>query len=167
VRNGKEINMAEIKKPVAVAPASVEKKAEPVAAEKKAEPVAAAVKKPVAKKTVAKKPAAKKTVAKKTTAAAAKKATAVKKTAAAAKKPAAAAKKPAAKKAATKKVAVKATIELQFDDRNVDVDKLAARAAKDYKKNNKADAKKIEIYVNASEKMVYYVADGVSGSFEA
>ena len=152
--------MAEIKKPVAVAPASVEKKAEPVAAEKKAEPVAAAVKKPVAKKTVAKKPAAKKTVAKKTTAAAAKKATAVKKTAAA-KKPA------AAKKAATKKVAVKATIELQFDDRNVDVDKLAARAAKDYKKNNKADAKKIEIYVNASEKMVYYVADGVSGSFEA
>ena len=78
------------------------------------------------------------------------------------------AKKPAApKKAATKKAAVKATIELQFDDRNVDVDKLAARAAKDYKKNNKADAKKIEIYVNASEKMVYYVADGVSGSFEA
>lgn len=158
--------MAEIKKPVAVAPASVEKKAEPVVAEKKAEPVAAAVKKPAAKKTVAKKPAAKKTVAKKTTAAAAKKATAVKKTAAA-KKPAAADKKPAAKKAATKKVAIKATIELQFDDRNVDVDKLAARAAKDYKKNNKADAKKIEIYVNASEKMVYYVADGVSGSFEA
>ena len=134
--------MAEIKKPVAVAPSTAEKKAEPVAAEKKAEPVAA-------KKTVAKKPAAaKKTVAKKTTTAAAK--------------------KPAApKKAATKKAAVKATIELQFDDRNVDVDKLAARAAKDYKKNNKADAKKIEIYVNASEKMVYYVADGVSGSFEA
>ncbi len=138
--------MAEIKKPVAVAPTSVEKKAEPVAAEKKAEPVA--------KKTVAKKPAAKKTVAKKAAPEEAKKAVAKKETAAA--------KKPAAKKAA-----VKATIELQFDDRNVDVDKLAARAAKDYKKNNKADAKKIEIYVNASEKMVYYVADGVSGSFEA
>ena len=156
--------MAEIKKPVAVAPSSVEKKAEPVAAVKAA-PVAEkkpAVKKPAAKKTVAKKPAAaKKTVAKKTT-------TAAKKTVAkkAAEKPAAA-KKPAAKKAATKKVAVKSTIELQFDDRNVDVDKLTARAAKDYKKNNKADAKKIEIYVNASEKMVYYVADGVSGSFEA
>lgn len=153
--------MAEIKKPVAVAPSAVEKKAEPVAAEKKAEPVAA--KKTVAKKPAVKKPAAaKKTVAKKETTAAAKKPAAAKKTtAAAAKKPA------AAKKAATKKVAVKATIELQFDDRNVDVDKLAARAAKDYKKNNKADAKKIEIYVNASEKMVYYVADGVSGSFEA
>ena len=145
--------MAEIKKPVAVAPSTAEKKAEPVAAEKKAEPVAA-------KKTVAKKPAAaKKTVAKKP--AAAKKTVAKKATTAAAKKPA------APKKAATKKAAVKATIELQFDDRNVDVDKLAARAAKDYKKNNKADAKKIEIYVNASEKMVYYVADGVSGSFEA
>ena len=137
--------MAEIKKPVAVAPSTAEKKAEPVAA----------------KKTVAKKPAAaKKTVAKKETAAA-KKTVAKKTTTAAAKKPA------APKKAATKKAAVKATIELQFDDRNVDVDKLAARAAKDYKKNNKADAKKIEIYVNASEKMVYYVADGVSGSFEA
>ncbi len=144
--------MAEIKKPVAVAPSAVEKKAEPVAAEKKAEPVAA--KKTVAKKPAVKKPAAKKTVAKKETAAA-KKTVAKKETTA------------AAKKAATKKVAVKATIELQFDDRNVDVDKLAARAAKDYKKNNKADAKKIEIYVNASEKMVYYVADGVSGSFEA
>ena len=157
--------MAEIKKPVAVAPSTAEKKAEPVAAEKKAEPVAA-VKKPVAKKAVAKKPAAKKTVAKKpaakkATTAAAKKTVAKKTTTAAAKKPAA--KKPATKKAA----AVKSTIELQFDDRNVDVSKLTARAAKDYKKNNKADAKKIEIYVNASEKMVYYVADGVSGSFEA
>ena len=138
--------MAEIKKPVAVAPSAAEKTAEPVAAEKKAESV-------VAKKPAVKKPAAKKTVAKKETAAA-KKTVAKKETA-------------TAKKAATKKVAVKATIELQFDDRNVDVDKLAARAAKDYKKYNKADAKKIDIYVNASEKMVYYVADGVSGSFEA
>ena len=115
----------------------------PAATEVKAEAPKTEVKKPAAKKTVAKKPAA------------------------AAEKKATAAKKPAAKKAATKKVAVKSTIELQFDDRNLDVDKLAARAAKDYKKNNKADAKKIEIYVNASEKMVYYVADGVNGSFEA
>ena len=158
--------MAELKKPVAVAPsAAAEKKAEPVAAEKKAEPVAA-VKKPVAKKTVAKKPAVKKAAAKKP---AAKKTAAKKTTATAAKKTtAAAAKKPAAKKTATKKaVAVKSTIELQFDDRNVDVAKLTARAAKDYKKNTKNDAKKIEIYVNASEKMVYYVADGFNGSFEA
>jgi hypothetical protein len=150
--------MAEIKKPVAVAPSSVEKKAEPVAAVK-ATPVAE--KKPAEKKPVVKKPAAKKTVAKKPAVkkAVAKKETAVKKEAAA--------KKPAAKKAATKKVATKATIELQFDDRNLDVDKLAARAAKDYKKNTKADAKKIEIYVNVAEKMVYYVADGFNGSFEA
>ena len=157
--------MAELKKPVAVAPsAAAEKKAEPVAAEKKAEPVAA-VKKPVAKKTVAKKPAVKKAAAKKP---AAKKTVAKKTTATAAKKTTAAAKKPAAKKTATKKaVAVKSTIELQFDDRNVDVAKLTARAAKDYKKNTKNDAKKIEIYVNASEKMVYYVADGFNGSFEA
>ncbi|MCR5507859.1 MAG: DUF6465 family protein [Lachnospiraceae bacterium] len=147
--------MAEVKKPVAVAPASAEKKAEAVAAAKPAVKKATAVKKAAAKPAVKKaaaKPAAKKAAAK----------PAVKKAAA---KPAAA-KKPAAKKA-TKKVVVKSTIELQFDDRNVDVDKLVSRAAKDYKKINKADAKKIDIYVNAAEKMVYYVADGVNGSFEA
>lgn len=150
-----------VKKPVAVAPKAEEKKAEPVAAVK-AEP--AAEKKPAVKKAAAKKPAVKKAAAKKP---AEKKAAAAKPVAAkkAAAKPAA--KKAAAKKTATKKVAVKATIELQFDDRNVDIDKLAARAAKDYKKNTKADAKKIDIYVNASEKMVYYVADGYNGSFEA
>lgn len=157
--------MAEVKKPVAVAPKAEEKKVEPVAAVK-AEPVAekkvAAVKKAAAKKPAVKKAAtAKKPAAKK--AAAAK--PAVKKAAAA--KPAAA-KKTAAKPAA-KKVAVKASIQLEFDGGNikVDVDKLASRAAKDYKKNFKADAKKIEIYINADERKIYYVADGNSGSFDA
>ncbi len=123
--------MAEVKKPVAVAPASAEKKAEPVAAVKAA---------PVAAKPAVKKPAVKKAAA-----------------------------KPAVKKAATKKVAVKASIQLEFDGGNikVDVDKLASRAAKDYKKNFKADAKKIEIYINADERKIYYVADGNSGSFDA
>ncbi len=143
--------MAEVKKPVAVAPKAEEKKVEPVAAVK-AEP-AAEKKVAAVKKAAAKKPAVKK--------------------AAAAKKPAAAAKKtaakPAAKKAAAKKVAVKASIQLEFDGGNikVDVDKLASRAAKDYKKNFKADAKKIEIYINADERKIYYVADGNSGSFDA
>ena len=157
--------MAEVKKPVAVAPKAEEKKVEPVAAVK-AEPAAekkvAAVKKAAAKKPAVKKAAAaKKPAAKK--AAAAK--PAVKKAAAA--KPAAA-KKTAAKPAA-KKVAVKASIQLEFDGGNikVDVDKLASRAAKDYKKNFKADAKKIEIYINADERKIYYVADGNSGSFDA
>ncbi len=156
--------MAEVKKPVAVAPKAEEKKVEPVAAVK-AEPATekkvAAVKKAAAKKPAVKKAAAaKKPAAKK--AAAAK--PAVKK--AAAKKTAA---KPAAKKAAAKKVAVKASIQLEFDGGNikVDVDKLASRAAKDYKKNFKADAKKIEIYINADERKIYYVADGNSGSFDA
>ena len=156
--------MAEVKKPVAVAPKAEEKKVEPVAAVK-AEPAAekkvAAVKKAAAKKPAVKKAAAaKKPAAKK--AAAAK--PAVKKAAA---KPAAA-KKTAAKPAA-KKVAVKASIQLEFDGGNikVDVDKLASRAAKDYKKNFKADAKKIEIYINADERKIYYVADGNSGSFDA
>lgn len=156
--------MAEVKKPVAVAPKAEEKKVEPVA-EVKAEPAAekkvAAVKKAAAKKPAVKKAAAaKKPAAKK--AAAAK--PAVKKAAA---KPAAA-KKTAAKPAA-KKVAVKASIQLEFDGGNikVDVDKLASRAAKDYKKNFKADAKKIEIYINADERKIYYVADGNSGSFDA
>lgn len=156
--------MAEVKKPVAVAPKAEEKKVEPVAAVK-AEPAAekkvAAVKKVAAKKpavkkaAAAKKPAAKKAAAK----------PAAKKAAAA--KPAAA-KKTAAKPAA-KKVAVKASIQLEFDGGNikVDVDKLASRAAKDYKKNFKADAKKIEIYINADERKIYYVADGNSGSFDA
>ena len=134
--------MAEVKKPVAVAPKAEEKKVESVAAVK-AEPVAekkAAVKKPAVKKAAAKKPAVKKAAA-----------------------------KPAVKKAATKKVAVKASIQLEFDGGNikVDVDKLASRAAKDYKKNFKADAKKIEIYINADERKIYYVADGNSGSFDA
>lgn len=155
--------MTEVKKPVAVAPKAEEKKVEPVAAVK-AEPVAekkAAVKKPAVKKAAVKKPAAKKAAAKP---AAAKKAAAAKP--AAAKKTAA---KPAAKKAAAKKVAVKASIQLEFDCGNikVDVDKLASRAAKDYKKNFKADAKKIEIYINADERKIYYVADGNSGSFDA
>ncbi|MCR5405768.1 MAG: DUF6465 family protein [Lachnospiraceae bacterium] len=163
--------MAEVKKPVAVAPKAEEKKVEPFAAVK-AEPAAekkvaavkkaAAAKKPAVKKAAAaKKPAAKKAAAAKPAvkkAAAAKPATA-KKTAA----------KPAAKKAAAKKVAVKASIQLEFDGGNikVDVDKLASRAAKDYKKNFKADAKKIEIYINADERKIYYVADGNSGSFDA
>ena len=152
--------MAEVKKPVAVAPKAEEKKVEPVAAVK-AEPAAekkvAAVKKAAAKKPAVKKAAAaKKPAAKK---AAAAKPAAAKKTAA----------KPAAKKAAAKKVAVKASIQLEFDGGNikVDVDKLASRAAKDYKKNFKADAKKIEIYINADERKIYYVADGNSGSFDA
>ncbi len=147
--------MAEVKKPVAVAPKAEEKKVEPVA-EVKAEP-AAEKKVAAVKKVAAKKPAVKK-------AAAAKKPAAKK---AAAAKPAAA-KKTAAKPAA-KKVAVKASIQLQFDGGNikVDVDKLASRAAKDYKKNFKADAKKIEIYINADERKIYYVADGNSGSFDA
>ena len=132
--------MAEVKKPVAVAPKAEEKKVETVAAVK-AEP-AAEKKVAAVKKAAAKKPAVKK---------------------------AAAAKKPAAKKAAAKKVAVKASIQLEFDGGNikVDVDKLASRAAKDYKKNFKADAKKIEIYINADERKIYYVADGNSGSFDA
>ena len=151
--------MAEVKKPVAVAPKAEEKKVEPVAAVK-AEPAAekkvAAVKKAAAKKPAAKKAAAAKPAVKK---AAAAKPAAAKKTAA----------KPAAKKAAAKKVAVKASIQLEFDGGNikVDVDKLASRAAKDYKKNFKADAKKIEIYINADERKIYYVADGNSGSFDA
>ena len=152
--------MAEVKKPVAVAPKAEEKKVETVAAVK-AEPAAekkvAAVKKAAAKKPAVKKAAAaKKPAAKK---AAAAKPAAAKKTAA----------KPAAKKAAAKKVAVKASIQLEFDGGNikVDVDKLASRAAKDYKKNFKADAKKIEIYINADERKIYYVADGNSGSFDA
>ena len=157
--------MAEVKKPVAVAPKAEEKKVEPVA-EVKAEP-AAEKKVAAVKKVAAKKPAVKKAAAAKKPAA--KKAAAAKPAAkkAAAAKPAAA-KKTAAKPAA-KKAAVKASIQLQFDGGNikVDVDKLASRAAKDYKKNFKADAKKIEIYINADERKIYYVADGNSGSFDA
>ncbi len=152
--------MAEVKKPVAVAPKAEEKKVEPVAAVK-AEP-AAEKKVAAVKKAAAKKPAVKKAAAAKKPAA--KKAAAAKP----AVKKAAAAKKTAAKPAA-KKVAVKASIQLEFDGGNikVDVDKLASRAAKDYKKNFKADAKKIEIYINADERKIYYVADGNSGSFDA
>ena len=130
--------MAEVKKPVAVAPASADKKAEPAAAVKAA-PVAAA-----------KKPAVKKAAAK---------------PAAAAKKPAAA-KKTTAKKA-TKKVDTKANIVVQFDGADLfAADALKARAVKDYKKATKSDAKKMDIYVNVNEKKVYYVVDEFNGSFD-
>ncbi|MCR4807528.1 MAG: DUF6465 family protein [Lachnospiraceae bacterium] len=131
--------MAETKKPVAVAPAA-EKKAEPAAAAKKPAVKKAATKKEAVKKTVAAKPAA----AKKT-----------------------AAKPAAAKKAPAKKVETKATMVVQFDGADLfDADALKARAIKDYKKNTKEDAKKMDIYVNVNEKMVYYVVDDYNGSFE-
>ncbi len=153
--------MAEVKKPVAVAPASAEKKAEPVAAVKAAPAAAAkpAAKKPAVKKAAAKKPAVKKAAAK----------PAVKKAAAA--KPAAAKKPATAKKAtakkATKKVDTKANIVVQFDGADLfAADALKARAVKDYKKATKSDAKKMDIYVNVNEKKVYYVVDEFNGSFD-
>ena len=133
-----------VKKPVAVAPAA--------AAEKKAEPVAAVKAAPVVEKKAAAKPAAKKAAAK----------PAVKKAAA---KPAA--KKPATKKAAAKKVDTKANIVVQFDGADLfNADALKTRAVKDYKKQTKSDAKKIDIYVNVNEKKVYYVVDEFNGSFD-
>ena len=154
--------MAEVKKPVAVAPASAEKKAEPAAAVKAAPAAAAkpAAKKPAVKKAAAKKPAVKKAAAKKP---AVKKAAAAKP--AAAKKPATA-KKATAKKA-TKKVDTKANIVVQFDGADLfAADALKARAVKDYKKATKSDAKKMDIYVNVNEKKVYYVVDDFNGSFD-
>ena len=156
-----------VKKPVAVAPAA--------AAEKKAEPVAAVKAAPVVEKKAAAKPAAKKPAAKKAAAKpAAKKAAAkpaAKKAAAkpAVKKAAAkpAAKKPATKKAAAKKVDTKANIVVQFDGADLfNADALKTRAVKDYKKQTKSDAKKIDIYVNVNEKKVYYVVDEFNGSFD-
>ena len=161
--------MAEVKKPVAVAPKADEKKAEPVAV--KAEPVAekkAAVKKAVAAKKTVKKAAAVQTkvAAKKTV----KKAVAVQKAATVqtkvAAKKAAVKTKVAAKKAA-KKVDTKTKMVVQFDGADLfDTEALKARAIKDYKKATKSDAKKMDIYVNVNEKMVYYVVDDFNGSFE-
>ena len=137
--------MAETKKPVAVAKKVEAKKVE-------AKKVEAVVEKKV--EAVAAKPVEKKVAAKKTTAA---------------KKPAAAKKAEPAKKAtAAKKTAVSTKVMVQFDDREVDLEGLVARAAEAYKAaGHKTAAKDIKVYVNVNEKMVYYVADDYAGSFEA
>lgn len=142
--------MAEVKKaaakPVAVAK-KVEVKAEPV---KKEEVKTEAVKKAEP--------------AKKAATAVKKAATAVKK-AAPAKKAATAVKKVAAPKKAE---AASVNVFVQFDDREITMAGLIERANEAYKAAGHKDAaKKVDVYVNVAEKMVYYVADDFAGSFEA
>ena len=87
--------------------------------------------------TAAEKPAAAKKTATKTTAA--------KKTAA-----------PAAKKAA----AVKEVAKIQFDGCEFDVAEIIEKAKADYKANNKAAVKSVDVYIKPEEKAAYYVVNG-------
>ena len=87
--------------------------------------------------TAAEKPAAAKKTATKTTAA--------KKTAA-----------PAAKKAA----AVKEVAKIQVDGCEFDVAEIIEKAKADYKANNKAAVKSVDVYIKPEEKAAYYVVNG-------
>ena len=129
--------MAEVKK-AAAKPVAVAKKVEV-----KAEPV---------KKEETKTEAVKKAEPAKKAATAVKKAAPAKKAAA------------PAKKAET----ASANVFVQFDDREITMSGLIERANEAYKAAGHKDAaKKVDVYVNVAEKMVYYVADDFAGSFEA
>ena len=135
--------IATIKKPV-------------IAGEKKEETKAVEAVKTEEKKTAAKKPAAKKaTTAKKTTAKAAE-------------KKAEPAKKAPAKKTATK-AASKATVVLQFADKDVTYDTLLENAKNVYQYDmggKVADIKTLDLYVKPEESKVYFVVNGeINGEF--
>lgn len=115
---------------------------------------------PVSPKTEAKKTAAKKAPAKKATeekkTAEVKKAPAAKKTAA--KKPDA--KKTTAKKTTAKKSSVDSKVYIQFFGKQVTASDVLASCEADYKKDNKAAVKKIEVYVKPEDNAAYYVVNG-------
>ena len=86
----------------------------------------------------------------------------------------AAAKKPAAKKAPAKKPAAKKApaakkevVVLQFAGKDVDVAAVVEAAKADYKANNKAAVKTINVYVKPEDNAAYYVVNGdVEGKVE-
>ncbi len=159
--------IATIKKPV-------------IAGEKKEETKAVEAVKTEEKKTAAKKPAAKKaTTAKKTTAKAAEKkaepkkaeakAPAKKAPAKAAEKKAEPAKKAAPAKKTATKAASKATVVLQFADKDVTYDTLLENAKNVYQYDmggKVADIKTLDLYVKPEESKVYFVVNGeINGEF--
>lgn len=76
--------------------------------------------------------------------------------------------KKTASRTATKKGCT-ATVEIQFGDSKATPDELVARAKEDWaqKGNSLDDVKKLAVYFNATEGMVYYVVNDIynSGSF--
>ncbi len=120
-------------------------------------PAAPAV--PVAETVEEKKTAAKKAPVKKT---AAKKTTENKKAAETKKAPAkkTAAKKPVAKKAAPKKPSVESKVYIQFYGKQITAKDVVASCEADYKSNNKAAVKTIEVYVKPEDDVAYYVVNG-------
>ncbi len=143
------------KKIVKATPADAVAKVEAVKKEEAAKAAAKAEAKPAAKKPAAKKPAAKTTAAKTE----APKAEAAKAEA----KPAA--KKPAAKKPAAKKPAAVKTTEtvyVEYGNGQLDVAELVAKAKEAI--GSKA-VKELKIYYQPETGMVYYTADGETGSY--
>ncbi len=144
------------KKIVKATPADAVAKVEAVKKEEAAKAAAKAEAKPVAKKPAAKKPAAAKTTAAKTTAA---------KTEAPKAEAAKAEAKPAAKKPAAKKPAAVKTTEtvyVEYGNGQLDVAELVAKAKEAI--GSKA-VKELKIYYQPETGMVYYTADGETGSY--
>ena len=74
-------------------------------------------------------------------------------------KKAAPVKKEAPKKAPAAKKEAKTSVTLQYSGKDVDLDKLV-EAAKKAASKVKADAKKVDIYVNVDERAAYFAVDG-------
>ncbi len=62
----------------------------------------------------------------------------------------------------------KKSVYLEFGDRQFDLKKVEEEAKKDYRKNNKAALKNMNLYVKPEDGKAYYTAndDSVSGSVD-
>lgn len=69
-------------------------------------------------------------------------------------------KKPAAKKTAAKKSSVESKVYIQFFGKQVTANDVVALCEADYKSNNKAAVKSIEVYVKPEDNAAYYVVNG-------
>ena len=70
------------------------------------------------------------------------------------------AKKPAAKKTAAKKTSVESKVYIQFFGKQVTTKDVLDSCEADYKSNNKAAIKSIEVYVKPEDDVAYYVVNG-------
>lgn len=69
-------------------------------------------------------------------------------------------KKPAAKKTAARKSSVDSKVYIQYFGKQVTASDVVALCKADYKSNNKAAIKSIEVYVKPEEDTAYYVVNG-------
>ena len=69
-------------------------------------------------------------------------------------------KKPTARKTAAKKTEVDSKVYIQFFGKQVTANDVLTQCEADYKSNNKAAVKSIEVYVKPEDDTAYYVVNG-------